>query len=197
MTREEAIRHGKEQLEIFGEGCEHYEFINMAIKTLEQEPCDECRNKHTSFCGNCNKYDEYEPCEDAISREDALEALNTINGTAELDKAFEVIENSPSVTQKPTECEDAISREDVIKLVECSGYDLQFRTDNADMCDDVRKLPSVTPSRRKGHWIAVYQGDEIINYRCSECELGDTNGSTNLYGWDYCRRCGAEMESEE
>ena len=47
---------------------------------------------------------------------------------------------------------------------------------------------------KTGHWIPIYQGDEIINYRCSECELGDTNGSTNLYGWDYCRRCGAKME---
>ena len=47
--------------------------------------------------------------------------------------------------------------------------------------------------KKSGKWIAVYQGDEIINYRCSECELGDTNGSTNLYEWDYCRRCGAKM----
>lgn len=36
MTREEAIKHGKEQLEIFG--GEHREFIEMAIKALEQEP---------------------------------------------------------------------------------------------------------------------------------------------------------------
>ena len=62
---------------------------------------------------------------------------------------------------------------------------------------ELQEYFSVTPSRRKGHWRAVYQGDEIINYRCSECELGDTNGSTNLYGWDYCRRCGAEMESDK
>jgi hypothetical protein len=60
-------------------------------------------------------------------------------------------------------------------------------------------IPSAEP--KTGHWIPIYQGDEIINYRCSECELGDTNGSTNLYGWDYCRRCGTKMvkpqESEE
>ena len=54
------------------------------------------------------------------------------------------------------------------------------------------ELPSVTPEKT-GHWIPIYQGDEIINYRCSACELGDTNGSTNIYGWDYCRRCGAKM----
>ena len=36
MTREEAIAHGKEQLEVFG--GEHAEFIKLAIKALEQEP---------------------------------------------------------------------------------------------------------------------------------------------------------------
>lgn len=36
MTIDEAIKHGREQLEIFG--GEHREFIEMAIKALEQEP---------------------------------------------------------------------------------------------------------------------------------------------------------------
>ena len=36
MTREQAITHGKEQLEVFG--GEHREFIEMAIKALEQKP---------------------------------------------------------------------------------------------------------------------------------------------------------------
>ena len=67
---------------------------------------------------------------------------------------------------------------------------------------NIIQLPPVRPQEPKtGHWIAVYQGNEIINYRCSKCELGDTNGSTNLYGWNFCRRCGARMvepqESEE
>ena len=37
MSREEAIEYGKEQLDIFGEGCQHYEFIKMAISALEKE----------------------------------------------------------------------------------------------------------------------------------------------------------------
>ena len=36
MTREEAIKQGKEQLEVFG--GTHREFIEMAIQALEQEP---------------------------------------------------------------------------------------------------------------------------------------------------------------
>ena len=43
MTREEAIAHGKEQLDVFG--GEHAEFIKLALKALEQEsrwiPCSE------------------------------------------------------------------------------------------------------------------------------------------------------------
>ena len=35
MTREEAIAHGKEQLDVFG--GEHAEFIKLALKVLEQE----------------------------------------------------------------------------------------------------------------------------------------------------------------
>ena len=70
MTREEAIKHGKEQLEIFG--GTHREFIEMSIKALEQEPktghwmksniggakvCSVC-NAHMGlssfkFCPNC------------------------------------------------------------------------------------------------------------------------------------------------
>lgn len=91
-----------------------------------------------------------------------------------------------ALSQEP--CKDTISREDVIKLVECSGYDLQFRTDNADMCDDVRKLPPVTPSRRKGHWIAHSDGGIWIKYyECSECHKHKGEKT------DFCPNCGAEM----
>ena len=38
MTKEEAIAHGKEQLEVFG--GEHAEFIKLAIKELEKEPAE-------------------------------------------------------------------------------------------------------------------------------------------------------------
>ena len=75
MTREEAIAHGKEQLEIFG--GEHKEFIKLALEVLEQEPktghwiaveneemetvgyyCSECdlpmeTEQRTNFCHNC------------------------------------------------------------------------------------------------------------------------------------------------
>lgn len=49
---------------------------------------------------------------------------------------------------------------------------------------------------KTGHWRAIYQGDEIIDYRCSECEFGNTFGKST-WGMNYCPYCGARMESAE
>lgn len=70
MSREEAIAHGKEQLEVFG--GEHAEFIKLAIKALEQEPC-----------------------EDAISRQSMLDYLKYLHGEMPEE---EFVKELPSVT---------------------------------------------------------------------------------------------------
>ena len=70
MTREEAIAHGKEQVEVFG--GEHAEFIKLAIKALDQEPC-----------------------EDAISRQSMLDYLKYLHGEMPEE---EFIKELPSVT---------------------------------------------------------------------------------------------------
>ena len=53
---------------------------------------------------------------------------------------------------------------------------------------------------KTGHWRPIYQGDEIIDYRCSECEFGSTFGKST-HGMNFCPNCGADMrtkaESEE
>ena len=105
---------------------------------------------------------------------------------------IEELEKRIKALEQP--CVDAISRQAVIDYF-FRPYSNEESYSNIDIERVIRALPSVQPSR-KGHWIAVYQGDEIINYRCSECELGDTNGSTDLYGWNYCRRCGADMRGD-
>ena len=70
MTKEEAIAHGKEQLEVFG--GEHAEFIKLAIKALNQDPC-----------------------EDAISRKSMLDYLKYLHGEMPEE---EFIKALPSVT---------------------------------------------------------------------------------------------------
>jgi hypothetical protein len=67
---------------------------------------------------------EQEPCEDAISREEAFEALNSLNGTAELDMAFEAIEKLPPVTPIRKKGEWCKQNDDYFDWYECSecGY---------------------------------------------------------------------------
>ena len=84
------------------------------------------------------------------------------------------------------ECDDCISRSEAIRIA--SGY-CHF----ANIPEELAKLPPVKPKERMGHWIAVYQGDEIINYRCSECEFGNTFGKST-YRMNYCPNCGAKMK---
>ena len=64
MTLDEAIRHGEEQLEIFG--GEHADFINMAIRALEMQKklaefkgMDICRWSEDYDCEE-NNISEYE-----------------------------------------------------------------------------------------------------------------------------------------
>ena len=90
MTKKETIRQLKYMLERMPDEppleCDYIE-----------EWLDTDRKIRSAF-KTAIKIIEQEPCEDCVSREEALEGLNSINGTSELDKAFEVIENLPSVT---------------------------------------------------------------------------------------------------
>ena len=127
MTREEAIRcfwyfsnvadSGKNVVALTRRDKKVFD---MAIEALSAEPCRESGDYENEIADLHNRLDiaEYdkeqlreevtvleeklkslsaEPYEDCISREAVIEALNSISGTAELDKAFEVIENMPSL----------------------------------------------------------------------------------------------------
>ena len=103
-----------------------------------------------------------------------------------LDVAIKALEQEP--------CDDAISREDARMSLTCEIKENMTITDYISMVDKrLRNLPSVTPSKRKGHW--VHKGQGIY---CSEC--GEESGY-NPFGAsrfsDCCPSCGVEMESEE
>ena len=109
------------------------------------------------------------------------------------EQMLEMVESAVAVDSST----DCISREAAIRA--CCGMSRFTGIDEApyEYVEDVlRELPSVKPKERTGHWIAVYQGDEIINYRCSECEFGNTFGK-NTDGMYYCPNCGARMVGSE
>ena len=78
------------------------------------------------------------------------------------------------------------SYEEAIKLVkEVAGMSLD--------CDDAhKKLPSVTPARKEGHWID--HSDEGF-VECSECGSA-TNCDGNIADLHFCFNCGAEMDED-
>lgn len=63
----------------------------------------------------------------------------------------------------------------------------------SDAVDIIRKLPSVTPIRPKGHWVMTHDylttAYGYIDYvKCSCC------GEDSLEEQNYCPNCGAKME---
>lgn len=168
MTREKAIEHGKKQLEIFG--GEHREFIELAIKALEQEPCDKC--VYSTKDGYC-QYDDiaetippFEHCEDAVSRDDALKAL-----------AYDI---------KSFEFKSGVEKHmnEIANLLN-TIYEIQS--------DNVKALPSVNPQEPKtGHWIKISPADI---FECSEC--GQNVMTSDICAYRYCHGCGVKMAESE
>lgn len=75
MTKTEAIQHGEEQLKIFG--GTHREFIEMALKSLKQEPCELVQKAYEDGKkdGYVQAKVEQESCDDAISRQAVIDAI--------------------------------------------------------------------------------------------------------------------------
>lgn len=91
-------------------------------------------------------------------------------------------------------CEDTISREAMLKT-QAKYADQMGATKFWQMRDDIRALPPVQPTRKKGHWIPVKEEEKWLYmglaYKCSNCDSAVDDDT------DYCPDCGAEMESEE
>lgn len=69
-------------------------------------------------------------------------------------------------------CEDVVSREEAIRVLKenCSHWDTNVML--IDIATDLlKKLPSVTPTRKKGKWIKQ-NNDYFDWYECSECGYG-------------------------
>ena len=95
---------------------------------------------------------------------------------------------------------DTISRQAAIDIIcdsEChrNHRDCNIHAGSCFTVERIADLPSVIPSRPKGHWIdegSYADGNDAHVYRCSEC-----GGRIVEYESDaYCKYCGAKMESE-
>lgn len=117
------------------------------IKALAQEPCKDAElefvQPHKKIPVNL------EICDDAISRQAAIDGLNSINGTSELDKAFEVIENLTPVQPKQEtvskESYDAISRKWIKEAIHNFYKGLNHIPTEEDIQRYIEVAPPVTP----------------------------------------------------
>ena len=132
-----------------------------------------------------------------MTREEAIDVIkclawHTRPNEEDIEQAIKALEQEP--------CDDAISRQAVEKIT----WEEPSYTDALNVLtevrDKIRALPPVTPQPKTGHWRAIYQGEEIIDYRCTKCEFGNTFGKST-YRMNYCPNCGCHMiepqESEE
>lgn len=90
---------------------------------------------------------------------------------------------------------DTIYRQDAIDTLEQlwdweSVDGIQTSTALQQVIQDIKNLPF---AQRKGHWIDRSDGGRIVYpwYETHECNQCGHEGSG---AWEYCPRCGAEME---
>ena len=92
---------------------------------------------------------------------------------------------------------DLIDRQAVIDEIEFYQINPQH-FGFIELIDDIKALPSVTPTERTGHWIEKEDFNGDTYYDCSECGesfcLMDGTPTDNLY--NFCPNCGADMRGD-
>jgi len=153
---------------------EFWEAFDMAIKALEQEPCEDWHDIPSN----------------EMNLEQARQAVRDL-------RKF-VMDNH--ILPKLQSCKDAISRQAVLEQINCWIGSGEYRYTNAThyLTRRMQDLPSVTPQPKTGHWIKWYEQKEddwvvenIPHCKCSECgKEYDPHLSQFI---KYCNKCGAKM----
>lgn len=93
-------------------------------------------------------------------------------------------------------CEDAVSRKSIVEMLNARGQGSVMTFDH--FIELLYKLPSVTPTSKKGKWILL---DECSNsgYYCSKChkKVVKEGWSDTVKKIKYCPNCGIKMEDKE
>ena len=165
------------------------EVCKLAIKALEQQPCEDCRNckkwnkcpcgkegheNGTSIGYSIGECKDYEPCEDCISRQAVDDAIYDYSRSCDVnyEQIMEFIDKLPSV--KPTYTDEEIDKAQAVE----QAY-----------VDKMVELAVKETKRPKGHWIII-DDCELFMAKCSEC--GEIVDSRMINKYPYCH-CGAEM----
>lgn len=162
MTRVEAIKLLTQYINYDAETPDYYEMekaCKVALKALEQEPC-----------------------EDAISREELLKAIDTWDrfGVDDTNSLFRL---------------DNLSLPHYVSYIHAVLDKAIYTETENGWCGrtvdvkDVESLPPVTPKPKTGHWIE--EKSEV--YKCSNCGSYALEWGGKLKMSRYCPNCGAKM----
>lgn len=118
-----------------------------------------------------------------------INAIKMAIASLEIDEAYQL---EYERTTKNDLGVDAVSRADVLKLMQDNWHTHNGDYAMQESMDDIRALPSVTPIRPKGHWIADVDrwGDVVTTvngYKCDKCNAFNSDKD------NYCPNCGADM----
>ena len=133
----------------------------------------------------------------------AIKELPSVNPTEQeaYDKGYKQGYADRIEMEKALRVEDCISIKDAINAIyglhtggkeaveQESVFDHYSEALN-DAVYAIEELPSVKPTRAKGHWI---EHEKV--FECSECQIIRAKGTTGKY--NYCPSCGARMDGEE
>jgi len=161
MTNKEAAIWLREHIDATPDGTKQSEAIEMAIKALEQEPCEDC-----------------------ISRQEAIDAVNNLTYPSSLVDVKRKLVDLPSVTQQQYSenwkfyydhgyaqakrdlfCDDCISRAEALRHSHIE-YDNDGEGHRVVYFEDIENLPSVTPT-------SDAEGDYESGYNCGYADAID------------------------
>ena len=156
--------------------------LDMAIKALEQEPCEmtaeEYRQRMIQAFHNADT--------------DELIAVCVLP----TEKEFEHLEWLLKNHYKKEPCEDAVNRKAVHDMLENLPVTVENHWYNwlQKACIRLAELPPVTPQPKTGHWIE-HKHNGIAYIECSECSYWFLR--FHLVRNSYCPNCGTKMEVSE
>ncbi len=199
---------------------EAYEILKTGICLICAHGCKNMDDCDISYCGfrDAVKTVMEESCEEAISRQDALDALHMCLSTNSYDddvtgdsyicyeEAEYEIEKLQSVQPKPIDCEDAISREDALMCMtgEFSPAVIYKPEDIiSKRVQRIKALPTVQPSTRTAHNISKFNPvDEFICDKCNlklsdwlRFELDEETADVSYFefSFKFCPECGRRI----
>ena len=193
MNREEAIKILKEHHDHWmrllkegicteEEGENAIEALDVAIKALEQEPCDD---EYIKVPKKALKY-----------RTKGMVAYN-----AEwLKNHFDIERAVICGAQQP--CDNAVSRQAGIDIIDrwlsCDDYNEAERHIMRAMQSVLYDLPPVTPQPKTGHWIEhpeieTSTPEYLMFYECSECGDRQCFCKSDIHKKRFCSNCGCRM----